>query len=111
MCTDTIRTRAGDASRQIAENGIAVVPTVSWDRYPSLDFCFDGIEDGCVVAIATYACRLDRTAFLRGYSAMLERIRPEAVICYGNPFPGMGGPLVVIQPCHPRSFHREVSRR
>lgn len=91
-------------------HGMAVVPTVSWNGYPSFDFCFDGIEDGCVVAIATYGCRLDRTAFLRGYSAMLERIRPEAVICYGNPFPGMGGQLVVVQPCHPKSFHRELPR-
>lgn len=91
-------------------HGMVVVPTVSWDGYASFDFCFDGIEEGCAVAIATYGCRQDRTRFLRGYFTMLERIRPETVICYGDPFPGMEGPLVVIQPCHPKSFHRELSR-
>lgn len=91
-------------------HGMSVVPTVSWDRYSSFDFCFDGIEDGCVVAIATYACRQDRARFLRGYSEMLERIKPEAVICYGVPFPEMKGSLVVVKPRHPKSFHRELAR-
>lgn len=88
--------------------GMSVVPTVSWDKYASFDFCFDGIEQGCVVAVATYACRQDRLGYLRGYSAMLERIRPPAVICYGHPFPGMGGPIVAIPPRHPKAFHREL---
>lgn len=92
-------------------HGMKVIPTVSWDKYTSFDFCFDGIEEGCAVAIATYACRQDKSRFLRGYSEMLGRIKPEAVICYGQPFPGMGGPLLVVQPCHPKSFHRELPRR
>lgn len=88
--------------------GMTVIPTVSWDKYPSYDFCFDGIEPGSILAIATYACRQDRSAFLRGYDAMLERIRPQAIICYGNPLPGMRGNITTIQVCHPRQFHREL---
>lgn len=91
-------------------HGMTVVPTISWDAYPSFGFCFDGVEEGCTVAVATYACRQSRGAFLRGYAAMLERIRPEAILCYGEPFPEMGGPLVVVQPNNPRQLHRVLGR-
>ncbi len=88
--------------------GLTVVPTISWDKFPSFDFCFEGIERGSVVAVATYACHQNRAGFLRGYSTMLEAIRPEAVICYGEPFAAMGGNVITVHPRHPRSFHREL---
>ncbi len=91
--------------------GMTVVPTISWDKYPSYEYCFDGVEEGAVVAVATYACRQGQTGFLRGYAEMLERIRPEAVICYGEPFLRMGGNIIVIPQKHPRLFHREIYRR
>lgn len=90
--------------------GIKVVPTVSWDRYSSYDFCFDGIEQGAVVAVATYACRSERTVFMRGYDEMLERLSPRTVICYGRPFPMMRGDVVEVEVSHPRKFHRAFSR-
>ncbi len=91
--------------------GMTVVPTVSWDAYPSFGFCFEGVEMGCTVAVATYACRQGRAAFLRGYAEMMERIRPEAVLCYGEPFPGMDGPLIAVQPQNPRQLHRILPRQ
>lgn len=91
--------------------GIAVVPTVSWDRYSSYDFCFDGIEPGAVVAVATYACLKERAVFMRGYDAMLERVRPRAIVCYGRPFPAMRGSVVAVEVCHPRQFHRTLPKR
>ena len=91
--------------------GMTVVPTISWDKYPSFDFCFEGVEKGSIVAIATYACRQDRAGFLRGYAAMLDAIQPEAVICYGEPFKGMGGTIITVPPRHPRCFHRELKPR
>lgn len=90
--------------------GMSVIPTISWDKYSSFDYCFDGVEDKTVVAVATYACRMGRGGFMRGYDVMLERIRPEAVICYGGPFAGMCGNVLPIPVCHPRQFHRELKR-
>ena len=87
--------------------GMKVVTTISWDRYPSFGFCFDGVEDGSVVAVATYACRSSRMGFMRGYDAMLERIRPSAVICYGEAFREMRGNVIAVPTCHPRRFHRD----
>ena len=91
--------------------GMTIVPTISWDAYSSYEFCFDGVEEGSVVAVATYACRQNRSGFLRGYVAMIERIHPEAVICYGDPFPEMSGHVISVHPQSPRGFHREIPLR
>ena len=87
--------------------GMLVIPTISWDRYPSYEYCFDGVESGSTVAVTTYACRQNRAGFLRGYEEMLKRLVPTAVLCYGDPFPEMRGPVVSVPILHPRQFHRE----
>ena len=87
---------------------MTVVSTISWDKYPSFDYCFEGVEGGSVVAVATYACKTERAGFMRGYNAMFERIRPESVICYGKPFPEMRGNVCPVPVCHPRQFHRDL---
>lgn len=33
---------------------------------------------------------------MRGYHAMLEKIQPEAIICFGTPFPEMKGNIIAI---------------
>lgn len=91
--------------------GMMVVPTMSWDRFPSFEFCFDGVEEGAVIAVATYACRQGQAGFMRGYDAMLERVQPEAVICYGEPFSRMRGEILRVTPQNPRQFHRELKRK
>ena len=91
--------------------GMMVVPTMSWDRFPSFEFCFDGVEEGAVIAVATYACRQGQAGFMRGYDTMLERVQPEAVICYGEPFSRMRGEILRVTPQNPRQFHRELKRK
>lgn len=88
--------------------GMNVVATISWDKYTSFDYCFEGVEEGSVVAVATYASRTGHAGFIRGYDAMLEKINPEAVICYGEPFSDMRGNICYVPVSHPRQFHREL---
>ncbi len=76
--------------------GLTVFPTVSWSTPSSYDFCFDGIEEGSTVAIGMIGCKRSRTAFMHGYNEMLERLHPENVIVFGNPFPEMKGNLIVV---------------
>ena len=33
---------------------------------------------------------------MRGYYAMLEKIQPETIICFGTPFPEMQGNIVTV---------------
>lgn len=78
------------------ERGLIVIPTVSWSNYPSYDFCFDGIEEGSCVAVGMIGCKGNKSAFMHGYDAMIERIKPEAIICFGVPFKEMRGNVVPI---------------
>lgn len=78
------------------KHGMHVIPTVSWSTYPSYAFCFDGIPENSCVAVGMIGCRGNRSSFMHGYDAMLEHIRPEAVICFGKPFNEMRGNIIPI---------------
>lgn len=41
-------------------------------------------------------CKKTKEALLSGYNEMLRRIEPEAVICFGTPFPEMKGNLIEV---------------
>ena len=77
-------------------NGLTVIPTISWSTPSSYNFCFDGVENGSIVAIGMIGCKKNRINFMRGYYAMLEKIQPEAIICFGSPFPEMDGNIISI---------------
>lgn len=67
--------------------GLVVVPSVTWGNKESYDFCFEGIEFGSPVAISTQGINFDddtKVRFESGYSEMISRINPRFVICYGK---------------------------
>ncbi len=76
--------------------GLTVIPTVSWSTPRSFEFCFDGIEQGGTVAVGMIGCKHGKTGFMHGYNEMLERLKPESIIVFGNPFPDMGGNIIQI---------------
>lgn len=88
------------------QNGLVVIPTVSWGSRDSYSVSFLGIEKESIVAVATYGCRKREKAFLDGYKAMLEAIEPCAVICYGAPFDGMEGTIFEVDPMASRKVDR-----
>lgn len=76
--------------------GRIVIPTVSWSTPRSFEFCFDGVEQHATVAVSTLGCKKVKIDFMRGYEVMLEKLRPEAIICFGDPFSEMQGNLFVV---------------
>ncbi len=78
--------------------GLKVIPTVSWGDESSFDFCFDGIEEGSVVAVSTYYRENCEEEFMLGYNQMLDRIKPSMVLCYDEPFKGMKGNIKEFLP-------------
>lgn len=76
--------------------GITVIPNVSWGDTSTFAFCFDGIEEGSIVAVGTLGCKKSKLAFMRGYNEMLKRIKPSAIICFGKPFDEMRGNIIAI---------------
>lgn len=68
------------------ENGLRVIPTMSWAAPPSFEFCFDGHERGGAVVVSTVGILKDERAiryFVKGFDEMLKRISPDCVLFYG----------------------------
>lgn len=41
-------------------------------------------------------CKHSKHSFLRGYEAMMSKIEPSTVICFGTPFKEMTGNIVAV---------------
>jgi hypothetical protein len=78
--------------------GLKVIPTVSWSDEKSFDWCFDGIEEGSIVAVSTYYRENCENDFMKGYNKMIEKIKPSAVLCYDEPFKAMQGNVIEFLP-------------
>ena len=77
--------------------GLTVVPTMSWGTAKSFKFCFDGVEKNSIVAVGMIGSKTNNhLRFMRGYNAMIERVNPEAIICFGEPFAEMSGNIIKV---------------
>ncbi len=89
------------------DKGLKVIPCVSWSDSLSYSYCFDGIEQNSIVAIGMIGCKKsNRLPFLRGYNIMLDRIEPESIIVFGEPFPEMIGKIIKIDYLQSRRVDR-----
>lgn len=48
------------------------------------------------VAIGMIGCKRSKLRFMRGYNAMLEKIEPSKIICFGTPLPEMDGNIITV---------------
>ena len=83
-----------------------VVTTITWSTPISYDFCFDGVEKESIVAVGMIGCKKRKRAFLHGYDAMLERVNPSAVICFGKPYREMRGNIIEFEYKYPKGGGR-----
>ena len=77
-------------------HGLKVIPTITWSKPQSYEYCFDGVEKHSTVAIGMIGCKRNRFDFLNGYNEMLRRIEPNAIICFGKPFKEMKGNIIEV---------------
>ena len=69
------------------ENGINVIPTISWSDEDSFEWCFDGEPVGGMVAVSSVGTQGNRRAtrlFELGYVEMKKRLAPAKIIMYGS---------------------------
>ena len=82
------------------EQGLTVIPTISWGEKDSWDWCFDGEPEGSVVAVSNVGCMKNkegRKLFLDGYNEMLTRLQPKEVLFYAHVFDDYKGPVRYIR--------------
>lgn len=69
------------------EQGIQVIPTISWSTEESFEWCFDGEPKHSTVAISSVGTQMSKDSkelFLNGYKRMIEILEPNTVIMYGS---------------------------
>lgn len=84
----------------LQQEGISVIPTISWSTPDSFEWCFDGEPVGGTVAISSVGCmnsKARKALFLSGYVEMVKRLHPERILFYGDVPPECTGNIVRIR--------------
>lgn len=69
------------------QNGMTVIPTISWSDHDSYEWCFDGEPKGACVAVSSVGTQVNKEAgvlFMDGYREMIKRLEPKQIIIYGK---------------------------
>lgn len=69
------------------ENGIRVIPTVSWCEKETFDFCFDGLPHNATLSISTIGVKEDKESFKiwkKGVDEMISKLTPKKLLVYGG---------------------------
>lgn len=69
------------------QQGLTVIPTVSWADKRSFDFCFDGLPKNSTLSISTVGVKKSGKAnemWKRGVLEMIRRLRPKQLLVYGG---------------------------
>ncbi len=72
---------------KIWENeGLTVIPTVSWGNEKTFDFSFEGLTNNTVVAISNIGCRNEeqKLIFDKGYKELINKVTPSAILFWCN---------------------------
>lgn len=72
----------------LEDEGIAVIPTLSWAGKDTFEFVFDGLPKGSTVAVSTVGVMKNdnaQRAWVEGMKIALAKLQPSAVVLYGSP--------------------------
>lgn len=73
--------------QMMQDEGLKVIPTVSWAESATFDFCFDGLPENSVLSISTIGVKRDEAAleiWKAGTAELIKRKRPTALLIYGG---------------------------
>ncbi len=81
------RYRAQALGKWWSDNGIKVVPALSWAQPESYRFCFKGVPSRSTVAVSTVGVKGDEAALAvwrDGMAAAMRKLKPSRVLLYGG---------------------------
>ena len=68
--------------------GLTVIPTVSWAEPDSYKYAFDGLPIGATLAVSTVGVMMNRQSqklWKQGAEHLLRTLHPKTLLIYGNP--------------------------
>lgn len=74
-------------SSYFQNNGVNLVPNVTWSLPDSYDYSFSGISKGSTIAInctSIIHCNLSKYLWYKGYNEAIKRLNPSLIIRYGT---------------------------
>lgn len=74
----------------LQENGVTVIPDVSWSDESTYDWVFDGIPKHALVCMSTVGCwgnYGNPKGFVDGFNKAMEVLQPSHVLLYGKDYP------------------------
>lgn len=73
--------------QMMQDEGLTVIPTVSWAEPETFDFAFDGLPEGGVMSISTVGVKQNPQAmeiWKAGTTELIKRKKPSALLVYGG---------------------------
>ena len=74
-------------ARYWQDNGIQVIPNVTWSDENSFDWCFDALPKNSTLAVSSVGCTKNPKTllnFCKGFVEMEKRLNPTNIIFYGE---------------------------
>ena len=71
-------------------HGVKVIANITWSTPDSFDYSFEGVPQGCVIAISSVAIKGHPYSVYRwqeGYAEAIKRLQPKLIIRYGDRLP------------------------
>ncbi len=82
----------------LQQEGLKVIPTLTWADADTFSFCFQGVEKGSVVAVSTVGSRRNQNSvriWMNGMDELISQIEPSAILIYGEPIKYDYGDIMV----------------
>ena len=73
--------------QMMQDEGLTVIPTVSWAEPETFDFCFDGLPEKSVLSISTVGVKQDAKAleiWKAGTTELIKQKNPSTLLVYGG---------------------------
>lgn len=96
-------------------NGLNIVPSLSWCELKDLEWCLDGIEKECSVAVSSngcLSCFYSKKIFLEGINIIQNKISPSHIIICGRPMTELiNYNNIYYYDCFSQRMHKRINRK
>jgi len=79
--------RSRQIGQYLQDEGLIVIPTLSWAEPETFEFCFEGLEQGGTVSISTVGVKQNKEAlkiWKQGTDEAIKRLKPNKILLYGG---------------------------
>jgi len=93
------------------ENGLTVIPTITWSSPDTLEWCFDGEPVGGIVAtssVGMFDTQEHRSWLMEGYYAMMDVLQPTMILWKGKVPEEIDNNNIIYIPSHVDKFRKDV---